>query len=361
MKRFVYSLLILFVLGGCTGNPEPTKEPVRPVRTTVVDAGGMGKLWSFAGTAEDALETDLSFRVSGKIISFPGDQIGKKFKEGEVIARLDPADYELELRQARANLEQIRASYIRSKADVSRIRQLYDRKVISKSELDQAVADFQSNSAQLNASAKKMDIARKHLTYTVLEAPFDGWIGSVKANIHQNVQSGQAVVSFNAGRHMKMYISVPDILITDVHEGDEVSVTFDAIPGKEMKGKVVEVGVRSTKGSTYPVKVYLDNSEKLVRSGMSGTVSFEGKKTQQTTVHVPAAAVVGEANGTRSVWVVDPDKATVNRRSVSIGELTVRGLEILDGLQSGEVVVIRGVHSLHDGQKVRYQQNGSEG
>ncbi|GAB7022610.1 efflux RND transporter periplasmic adaptor subunit [Salidesulfovibrio brasiliensis] len=360
MKRIACCLFLFAILVGCNGKPAAVEEPVRPVKTAVVQSGGVGKLWSFAGTAEDALETDLSFRVGGKIVDFPGNQIGKKFSKGEVIARLDPSDYELELRQAKANMEQIRASYIRAEADVKRIRQLYDRKVISKSELDQAEADFQSNKAQLSASAKKLDIARKQLTYTVLEAPFNGWIGSVMADIHQNVSSGQAVVSFNAGRQMKMYVSVPDILITHVNEGDEVEVSFDAIPGKIMKGRVMEVGVQSTKGSTYPVKVYLDNSEKLVRSGMSGTVSFKGKNTEQANVYVPAAAVVGEVDGTRSVWVVNPKDDTVSKQRVAIGELTDRGIEVLEGLKEGDVVVTRGVHSLHEGLKVRYQRSGEE-
>ncbi len=195
-KLILISILVLgFALTGCKEKPSPVQEVLRPVKTMQVGEGGFGRQWVFSGTAEDALQSDLSFRVGGKITSFPGDQIGRKFRSGEVIASLDPADYELEVRQAESNLEQVRANYVRAKADVDRIEQLYKRKVVSKSELDQAEADFKSYQAQLNASAKQLDIARKRLRYTVLKAPFDGWVGAVAVNVHQNVQSGQKVVA----------------------------------------------------------------------------------------------------------------------------------------------------------------------
>lgn len=363
MKKFTpfMILLALLLLQACNQAPAKVEVPIRPVKTVVVDPCGDGRQWTFAGTAEDALETDLSFRVGGKIVTFPGDQIGRKFSKGDVIAQLDPADYDLELRQAKANLEQIRANYVRAKADLQRNSQLFERNVISRGELDQIEADFKSYEAQLSASAKMLDIARKHLLYTTLRAPFDGWIGSVTTNIHQNVNPGQAVVSFNAGRQMKMYIAVPDMLISQVHEGNEVEVRFDALPGHIMKGKVMEVSVDSTVGSTYPVKVYLDNTEKLLRSGMSGHVNFLAQGSGKDAYYLPSVAIVGEANGARAIWVVDRETSTVSRREVKVGKLAVQGIEILEGVQPGDMVVVRGVHRLKDGLKVRYNKTEAEG
>lgn len=363
MNRYIpfAFLLCLVFLQACNQSPEEGKAPVRPVKTMVVKSNDEGRRWTFSGTAEDALETDLSFRVSGKIVEFPGDQIGRKFAEGDIIARLDPADFELEVRQARANLEQVRAKFVRAEADLKRNRQLYKRNVISLGELDQIEAEYKSYDAQLKASAKQLEIARKHLFYTTLHAPFNGWIGSVETKIHQNVNAGQPVVSFNAGRQMKMYVSVPDVLITQVQEGDEVEVVFDAIPDRVMTGKVMEVSVDSGSGSAYPVKVYLDNEDKLIRSGMSGHVKFLHQGAGTTRMYVPPVAVVGRSDGTRVVWVVDPETATVASRQVAVGELSAHGLEILDGLASGDIVVTRGVHSLKEGVKVRFSKNGLEG
>ncbi|NDV22530.1 efflux RND transporter periplasmic adaptor subunit [Desulfovibrio sp. JC022] len=355
MKRLIIiSMLVLgFALTGCKEKPAPVQEILRPVKTMQVGEGVSGRLWVFSGTAEDALQSDLSFRVGGKITSFPGDQIGRKFRAGEVIARLDPADYELEVRQAESNLEQVRANYVRAKADVKRVSQLFERKVVSKSELDQSDADFKSYQAQLNASAKKLDIARKRLRYTTLKAPFDGWVGAVAVNVHQNVQSGQKVIGFNAGKQMKMYISLPDTLISSVREGENVQVTFDALPGKVMKGVIMEVGIGTNEGSSYPVKVYLDNSEKLVRSGMSGNVRFAGRSAgTNVNIFVAPSAIVGNPDGSKHVWIVE-DGSVVKRRDVEVGNISSKGVLIKNGLKSGEVVVTRGVHSLKDGLKVR--------
>ncbi|QGY40325.1 efflux RND transporter periplasmic adaptor subunit [Pseudodesulfovibrio cashew] len=355
------TLLLCLLLASCNDAPKDVVVPVRPVKTTVVDSSGLGRRWTFSGTAEDALETDLSFRVAGKIVYFPGDQIGRRFAEGEVIAKLDPSDFELALRQARANLEQVRANYTRAEADMRRNSELFKRNVISRGELDQIQADFKSYEAQLSATSKQLDISRKQLSYTTLHAPFDGWIGRVQTNIHQNVSAGQPVVSFSAGRQMKMYIAVPDTLISEVHEGDPVEVRFDALPGHNMHGKIMEVSVDTTTGSSYPVKVHLENEKQLVKGGMSGYVSFLGKAEGGPVCYLPPVSVVGESDGTRAVWVVDTETSTVKRRSVVVGKLTSLGLEILGGVKQGDVVVTRGVHHLKDGLKVRYSRNGTEG
>ncbi|BCS89789.1 efflux RND transporter periplasmic adaptor subunit [Pseudodesulfovibrio sediminis] len=354
-------VLSLFIIQGCNKKPAEVKAPIRPVKTMTVSAFNQGKQWTFAGVAEDALETDLSFRVGGKIIAFPGDQIGRRFSKNAIIARLDPADYELEVRQANANLEQIRANYVRAKADMKRNTELFVRGVISRGELDQIEADFKSYEAQLSASSKKLEIARKHLNYTTLRAPFDGWIGKVESKIHQNVSAGQSVASFNAGRQMKMYVAIPDILISQVHEGDPVEVLFDALPGHRMKGTVMEVSVDSASGSTYPVKVYLDNKEKLVRSGMSGHVDFLGRESTTDVYYLPAVAVLGETDGTRSIWVVNTKDSTVSKKTVVVGDLSSQGLEIREGVNPGDIIVIRGVHRLKEGLQVRFHKNGEEG
>ncbi|MDD3313008.1 efflux RND transporter periplasmic adaptor subunit [Pseudodesulfovibrio sp.] len=345
-------LCALSLVAACNGKPAPEPEPVRPVKTMTVRDFDMARQWTFAGTAEDALATPLSFRVGGKIVDFPGDQIGRRFEKGRVIARLDPVDYELQLRQARANLEQVRANYVRAKADLERNTELFKRSVISRGEMDQIDADFKSYAAQMSASQKQLDIASKQLSYTTLAAPFDGWIGQVKANRHQNVASGEPVVTFNAGREMKMYIAVPDTYIGQVREGDAVEVSFDALPGKTMEGKVAEVSVDSATGSTYPVKVHLPNSERLIRSGMSGHVRFTGKD-GRATHFVPPVAVVGEPDGARRIWIVDPATETVHSRKVTVGRLAATGLEIADGVRPGDIVVIRGASRLKEGMKVR--------
>lgn len=259
-------------------------------------------------------------------------------------------------------MEQVRANYVRAKADLRRNTRLFEGRVISRGELDQVEADFKSFEAQLSASTKQLDIARKRLGYTTLRAPFNGWIGEVEADVHQNVTAGQAIATYNAGRQMKMYISVPDTLIAQVKEGDEVAVVFDALPGQIRKGKVEEVGVESGSGSTYPVKVYLDNADRLMRSGMSGHVNFIGLGQSKTAFYLPPAAVMGEPDGSHAVWVVDPKTSTVTRRAVTVGQLTPAGLEISGGVAEGDIIVIRGVHSLEEGRKVRLLNTaGAEG
>ena len=363
MKRYILftTLLTLLLMQGCSQAPAEVEAPIRPVKTFTVGATNQGKQWTFSGTAEDALATDLSFRVGGKIVAFPGDQIGRKFAKGDVIANLDPSDYELEYSQAKASMEQVRANYTRAKADLQRNSQLFERYVISLGELDQIHADVKSYEAHRGASSKQLDIARKRMGYTTLRAPFDGWIGRVETNIHQNVNSGEGVVSFNAGQQMKMYIAIPDVLISQVTEGDEVEVRFDALPGRTTTGEVTEVSIDSTSGSTYPVKIYLQNADKLVRSGMSGHVNFLGQTNGKASYSLPSEAIIGKADGTRTIWLIDPETSTVRSQPVTVGQLSVHGIRIVDGVKPGDIVVTRGVHKLKEGLKVRYNANEAKG
>jgi RND family efflux transporter MFP subunit len=162
---------------------------------------------------------------------------------------------------------------------------------------------------------------------------------------------------------MKVAVGVPEMLISQVREGDKVQVAFDAVPGRKLAATVTEVGIAPSGAvTTFPVTVLLEGTQTDVRPGMAAEVafSFPASDTRERFIVPPFA--VGEDRDGRFLFVVNPGEdglGTVERRAVAVGELTRDGLEVFSGLVEGDLLVTAGVTKLADGQRVRLP--GTEG
>lgn len=359
VRSCVCFLLILVVIAtGLAGCGEDVVKQLPPKKVIVYRVPDILKtrVWSTSGTAKDVLETILSFRVSGMIISLPVN-VGQKVKTGELVAELDPTDYLLEMREAKASLEDILAELRNAKLDYDRKEKLVNMDVISQSEFDLAASYLDSMRAKSAAQRERIAIAKRNLSYTRLFIPTAGTISSVPAEVHTNVAIGEPVVTLNSRGMLEMEAGVPDRLIAMVKLGQPVDIRFDVFRDLKLQGTVKELGVRSNETSTFPVTILINSTDKRIRSGMVGEVSFAFKQAEKfKLVVVPAAAVFGLPDGGKYVWVVDSAENVVHKRKVQIGLPGDGGLVVQEGLKPQELVVIRGVHSLQEGQKIRPQE-----
>lgn len=341
---------VLLLSSGCSKPEIEVKPVVRPVQTIVVGDAESVRKRSFSGATKAAVETPLSFRVSGKIVELAVN-IGSKVEKGDLVARLDATDYELQVKQFQAQLKQADAQLKQAKAEYSRIRELYESKNASKSNLDAGRAAYESAKAQTEAVEKSLEMAQQQMSYCILTAPIAGAIASKAVDIHQTVAAGSPVASLTSGGKMKMQIGIPETLIAQVGVGDKAAVIFESISDSIFNADITEVGVEPTPSSTYPVELTLEKEDSRIRLGMIGeaTLSFE---TEENVLYIPAVAVVSTTKGGRYVWVVENEN-TVVRCDVTIGALTTDGLQIRAGLTPGSTVVVRGVHQLKDGMSVR--------
>lgn len=351
------SLAILTLpLAGCGDETAPSAPVIRPVRYQEVTVSGGPRERKLSGTARAGLESQLSFRVGGSVQAVPVS-VGQKVRRGDLIARLDPIDYEIQTQEAEAALAQALAAQRKAEADYERVRGLYENRNAAKSELDAARAQAESTRAQVEAAEQRVARARRQLAYTRLTAPVDGAIAAVRVEENENVQPGQAVALLTSGTRPEVEVAMPEVLISRVTAGDRVDVTCDALPGVVLPAVVTEVGVAAVGASAaFPVVVRLEPSDQEVRSGMAATVTFrfapEGGRRK---ILLPPVAV-GEDREGRFVFVLERgegDLATAVRRGVEVGEITPEGIEVLGGLAGGELVATAGVRRIEDGQQVR--------
>lgn len=354
MKTHAAVLGSVLLLAACSRPAEPVPQVVRPVHTVTV-GDGSGATRTFSGRARAAVGMSLSFRVSGEISELPA-KIGMVVRAGDVLARLDPTDYELRVRQLEADLVRADAHFKQTRADYERTRNLYEASGASKSDLDRDRASYEAAQAQRVSAEKSLDLARQQLDYCTLRAPLDGSISSVPAEVHSSVSAGMSVVGLSASRAMEVEVGLPEALIRGIQVEDEAVIVFDTLPGVTFTGRVTEVSIQASEATTYPVRLTLKEQDARVLAGMVCNVTFDGRGSPEY-ITVPAEAVVGAPDGTNYAWVVDPASQRVARRKVTIGPLTSAGLQIASGLAAGDVVVTRGVHSLEEGQRVRASQD----
>lgn len=406
--RIALTAVAAALLAGC-GDEAPEAKPVRPVRTiTVGDLGQIARR-SFPGRAKAAREANLSFRVAGPLITFPA-KVGDVVKTGDLLGRIDPTDFEVELQNVQAQLARAKASLaamrkarpedIRrleaavadAEAQLKRATTEYDRVMrmkaqdpgaVSQAMIDRATEakarteaglrkakeelaigtagarpeDIAAKEAEIRSLTASVDAATNHVAYTYLKAPFAGKVTATYVQNFEDVRAKQPVIRIVDPGRMEMVINVPENLIVLADQVAEVWVVFDQYPDHKVPAEITEVGVEASEATrTYPVTLSMAQPEQFkIVAGMAGKAAGKPKEVSadQIGIEVPVTAVFsGDEPGTSCVWVVGDDQ-TVARRVVEVGGMTLRGVGIRKGLKPGERIVTAGVSYLEDGQKVR--------
>ncbi len=360
-KKYSVLLIVVFmatlILPSCK-EKEQTQEIIRPVSYIQVFSTGGSRIRTFPGVAQAGTESRLSFKVAGTVKRVAVG-VGDRVQEGQIIAELDPYDYQLKVQQARASLLQAEAQARNADSAYDRTRSLYENKSASKQDLDAARMAYESANAMVQASQKQLEQALLHLSYTKITAPENGAIAEVNCEVNENVQAGMPLFLLTAGLQLEVKVSIPEILISQIEENKEVSVKFDAIPDKEFQANVSEVGIRSTTlATTFPVIILLKQTDPDIRSGMAASVSIRFESKDERVRFIVPSEAVGEDREGRFVFLVDlqPEQegyGIIRRKPVVIGELTSEGIEVFEGLADGDRVVTAGISYIVDGQKVK--------
>jgi RND family efflux transporter MFP subunit len=338
-------LSISLFVQGCSNEIEIKAEVIRPVKSIVVVESSGDQRRTLPGKVQAANKVDLSFQVSGPLVDLPVSK-GQNVKKGELLAKIDPRDFQSKLKAAEAQFK-------KSKADLARIKPLVKKNLVSKSDVDKYEALF-------DVSEADYERAKKALGDTNIKAPFAGVVADIFVENFQDVQAKESVLSLQDNNNLEIVVQVPEreIVGRDSDKNLELKVFFETLPGKEFPATVKEYATEADANTqTYEVILAIDvPSDINLLPGMSASVVAlkKTKDGQEKKIYVPVTAVFKDPSGKKKqyVWLVSQDK-TVNRQEVVVGALSNSQIEITTGLSIGQRVVIAGVHYLVEGQKVK--------
>jgi len=333
--------------------PAPPPEDVRPVRVTTLSLDAAGERLEFSGDVRPRYESQLGFRVGGKIVERKVD-VGATVKRGDVLMRLDPQDLRLAESQARATLRAAETERDLARADYKRHVDLRAQNFVSQAVLDTKQSALKAAQANVDAARAGLRGQANQANYASLAADADGVVTAIEAEVGQVVQPGSPVVRVARTVEKEVVIGIPEDKVGQLRAASDVTVRLWANEAVAIPGKIREVSpVADPATRTYTVKVAIpDNAE--VRLGMTATVEFvTGVATGgngAAGLRLPLTALV-QQKGTSAVWIVENGAVKLVPVQV-IGQ--VRNDVLVTGqVAAGQKVVTAGVNLLKNGQKVR--------
>jgi len=354
------ALLAVLLLSACEEKTAEKKTVIRPViAVRVADANSLSQR-VFPGRARAGQEVNLSFRVSGPLIALPAN-VGDEFKRGDVVARIDPRDFETAVRTVRGQLEQGQANAKRAEADLGRLKNVMkeDPGATSQAAIDRAQQARDSSAAGVRSLKASLAAVKDRLSYTTLKAPFKGNVSETYVENFETVVAKQPILRLLNPDSIEFVISVPESLIGLASSVESIEVKFDALPEVTIPAKIKEIGKEASQATrTYPVTLVMSQPEGVeILPGMAGGAKVTArppKSADLAGLEIPATALFTGADSTKSfVWIIDEANKTLSRRTVEVGELSKFGVLIKSGLKPGEWIVTKGVNTLDEGQQVR--------
>lgn len=353
-NRFLIVTLLLILLACGKDKAEDSSQEAKPVVYEKVEKKEYSVKRTYSGTVNTEALSNLSFRVSGTINNRIA-QLGDTVKTGQILATLDPIEYQLNYQQALSNLDKGNANLAESTANFKRSEALYLENSISKASYDSATANYKSAISSVKALKDAVNLAKVNLSYTKLTAPSDGSIGQVKSEVNQNVSPNTVIFVLNTFGERYVEFNVSQSVIGDLQLGEEVQIEITSLNNLNVKGIITNIGTLSVGyGGTYPVKAKIVNPLDTVKVGMTAKVIVTTSNTNKV-IAVPLTAILTAPNGEKYVYIVtnlENNIGIAKKQAVVLGSTTEEGSEIVNGLTDGDYVVTKGSNVLLENQKV---------
>jgi RND family efflux transporter MFP subunit len=341
--------LTVALMAGAFSKPAVKDPRLEPPRVEVFEAQAAGSnSRTFTGIVEARVQSDLGFRVGGKILERSVD-VGERVQKGQVLMRLDPEDLRLSAAAQQANVEAARAKYTQAKADETRSARLIKSGVISRQEYDQDRAALDSAKAQLEAAEAQARVSDNSSEYAVLLADADGVIVRALSEPGQVVAAGQTVMQLAHDGPREALINLPEGVRPDL--GTAASARLYG-QDQVYQARLRQLSDAADPASrTFEARYVLEGEAASAPLGSTVTITLVTKPTSGNhSVLVPVGAIYDRGSGP-GVWVVN-DKSEVKFRFVKIASIGQEEVIVSRGVAAGEKVVALGAHLLHEGEVV---------
>ena len=345
------SAILSLILVGCSSGRQSVgvaPETVSNVAVVSAQTANIPDLVEAVGTLRAARTSQLAAQMMGNIVEIRARE-GDHVKRGQVLAVIDDAQPRAGLDRAtaadQAAQQEVSASdsdFTLAEATFKRYQTLYDRKSVSPQEFDEIKARYQAAQArhemahagQAQARAA-LQQARTALGYTHLMAPFDGLVTEKKVDVGTLANTGMPIFTVEDPRHYRLEATVNETDLRYLRQGQQVSVLVDALGDRKLEGKLIEIVPTADPASrSFLVKVELP-SDPALRSGLFGRAQFT--RGERTALLIPRTAIV-ERGQLQGIFVLDQHRVA-GLRYVTLGKPSAQQVEVLAGLQAGEMLI----------------------
>lgn len=337
-------------LAGCNDGLAEKSEPPRPVLVATVHYESQAPDRSFVGTVRPRIESDLGFRVAGKVARRLVE-VGALVQTGQPLAVLDEADLKLQAEQADAELRAATGVLAQAEAAETRSKDLRAKGWSTDAQMDQARATADEARARLNRAQRSVELTRNSLSYATLLADAPGVVTATLVEPGQVVASGQVAIRVARLAEKEVVVAIPETLLLRA-KSDEASVSVWSAPGKRYVAKLRELAPAADPTTrTYLAKFSMPGAGDDVRLGMTATLVLSDVQSERA-ARLPLAALFNQGDGP-SLYVADANTGALTLKRVSVKGYESKDVLISSGVDEGAKVVALGVQKLDPAQKVK--------
>jgi RND family efflux transporter MFP subunit len=350
MKKFSYPLsallLVALLIGtsACSSGDDQDQNNedeklVIPVEVSNVSRGNISAYYANTATLEAEQEATIVARVRGivrEIYVEEGDQV----KAGQVIAKIEDDQYRIEAARAKATLDRLQNEFQRNK-------ELYEKNLI-------AAEAYQNSQYEFESQKAAYELAQLNLEHTSIKSPIGGVISERFVKVGNMIGTDQQVYRVTDFSPLQAILHIPEHEMAKIRKDQKAELKVDALPNQTFLGHVERISpVVDSETGTFKATIFVDETKDMLRPGMFGRVKIV-YDTRENTRMIPKSAVMSQ-DLAQSVYVIKDSLAF--KKQIRTGYVNGMNIEVIDGLEDGEMVVTIGQGSLQDSSKVNVITN----
>jgi len=348
--KFMALALALGTLAACNQITAEPAAPQRPVLVTMVHYQRQSADRSFVGSVRPRIESDLGFRVTGKVQKRLVE-VGMPVVASQPLATLDEVDLKLQAEQAEAELRAANGVLAQAAAAEVRATDLKAKGWATAAQLDQAKATADEARARLNRAERSVDLTKNSLSYATLIADAPGVVTATLIEPGQVVAAGQAAIRVARLAEKEVVVAIPETMLAHARSGD-ARVSVWSNPRKQYVARLRELAPSADAATrTYLAKFSILDADDDVQLGMTATLSLSDAASAPV-ARLPLSALLDQGDGP-SLYVADVKSGAITRKHITVKAYESDGVLIAGGVEEGANVVVAGVQKLDPAQKVR--------
>lgn len=345
--------LIIAVATGCSNDSTVEVKPTQPVSVITLGENHINHDLRFSGVLEAQEKARLAFRVAGTLTEINVAQ-GDRVEKGQVIARLDPHDYQVRVAELEGRLTEANASYHQAENELKRTLIATNDNAMADVNLDRAKTSAARAKAAVTVVKQNLEQAKDALAYTELVAPFSGVVGQRSFDNFEQVAPGLSFVTLHQPEKLQAIVDIPETMLPAFTQGQAAKVFTNSgknsTETKAINGTVSEIAsVPDSIKRTFSATITLNEQSENLYPGKVINVRISDNTINPDSVCLPASALVSNQNVTQITKVIDKTAKRVNVEVVKQGR---NNICVIGDIAEKDKIIVAGSAFVYDGQVI---------